>query len=216
MERDFKGIWIPKEVWLNKDLKIIEKLFLVEIESLDNDGCWASNKYFADFFNISKGRCSQVISSLEKKNLISIEFIREDKVIKKRIIRVFNKLNRVFNNGEEGIKYSKGGYLENDKENNTITNNTNNNITTKARFKKPSIDEVKLYIEERGNIIDANRFYNYYESNGWKVGRNKMKCWKSACRGWESRAEKTQSKVAARLSSHASALNILKNIQNGN
>ena len=54
--RDFKGIWIPKEIWLNKNLKLIEKIFLVEIDSLDNeDGCYASNKYFAEFFGITKG-----------------------------------------------------------------------------------------------------------------------------------------------------------------
>lgn len=50
MERDFKGIWIPKEIWLNTHLTMNEKLFLVEIDSLDNEkGCFASNDYFAEF-----------------------------------------------------------------------------------------------------------------------------------------------------------------------
>ena len=80
--RDFKGIWIPKEIWLNKDLKLIEKIFLVEIDSLDNEvGCFASNKYFAEFFNISKGRCSQIINKLQEKGLILIVFEREGKLI---------------------------------------------------------------------------------------------------------------------------------------
>ena len=70
MNRDFKGIWIPKEIWLNQELKLIEKIFLVEIDSLDNEnGCFASNQYFANFFGISKGRCSQIISELEKKGI---------------------------------------------------------------------------------------------------------------------------------------------------
>ena len=45
--RDFKGVWIPKEIWLNTDLSIIEKVLLVEIDSLDNSdrGCFASNEY---------------------------------------------------------------------------------------------------------------------------------------------------------------------------
>jgi len=37
MKRDFKGIWIPKEIWLNENLTLQEKVFLVEIESLDNE-----------------------------------------------------------------------------------------------------------------------------------------------------------------------------------
>ena len=209
MERDFKGIWIPKEVWLNKELKIIEKLFLVEIDSLDNEyGCFASNKYFSEFFGITKGRCSQVITKLKEKRLIDIRFEKEGKVIVKRIIKVVNKLNRVFNKSSEG-------YLENDKDNNILYNNTNNTI----RFKKPKILDIESYCLERKNKIDAERFFNYYESKGWMVGKNKMKNWKAAVRNWENmRKEKPQieSKVIQRISSHIKAKEILKKMQNGN
>jgi hypothetical protein len=118
MERNFKGIWIPKEVWLSKDLTTIEKLFLVEIDSLDNkDGCFASNKYFAEFFGISKGRCTQIIKSLESKMFVNITLIREGKQVVKRLIRVVNKLNNP-------SKYSKQPYLENAQDNNTSISNT--------------------------------------------------------------------------------------------
>ena len=217
MDRDFKGIWIPKEVWINKELKLIEKIFLVEIDSLDNeDGCYASNKYFADFFGITKGRCSQVINSLQSKGLIKIEFVRDGKIILNRQIRVVNKLNRVFNKSVKGSKNIKGGYLENDKENNTILNNTVNNTN---RFKKPKIEEIAKYCLERKNDISAERFFDYYESKGWMVGKNKMKNWKAGVRTWENmRKEKSQieSKVMQRLSSHEKAKQILKNMQNGN
>lgn len=220
MERDFKGIWIPKEVWLNKDLKLIEKLFLVEIDSLNNEkGCWASNKYFGEFFGVSKGRCSQVINSLQEKGFILIKYEYVGKEIKSRTIRVVKKLNRVFNKCVGGSKNIKGGYLENDKDSNTITNNTTNNKTTKGRFQKPLISEISFYINERGNLIDPNKFYDYYESNGWKVGKNKMKCWKAAVRNWENmRKDKGQmeSKVMERLSSHEKAKQMLKNMHNGN
>lgn len=56
---------------------------------------------------------------------------------------------------------------------------------TKGKFQKPTIDEIKAYCEERHNEIDAQRFIDYYESNGWMVGRNKMKDWKAAVRTWE-------------------------------
>ncbi len=83
--RGFKGIWIPAEIWLNKDLTVMEKLFLVEIDSLDNEsGCFASNAHFSAMFDVSKGRCTQIIKSLEEKGLISIGYEKDGKLITKR------------------------------------------------------------------------------------------------------------------------------------
>ena len=69
MNRDFRGIWIPKEVWLNKDLSANEKILLAEIDSLGglSDGCFASNQYLAKFFGLSKDRISKLISGLKNK-----------------------------------------------------------------------------------------------------------------------------------------------------
>lgn len=137
-KRAFKGIWIPKEVWESKELTLQQKVMLVEIDSLDNEkGCYASNKYFSEFFGISSGRVSQVINELIDKGYLIAEYIKEDNQILGRIlkiqsppypVKVFRKLNRGYlENDEGGIKYSKGGYLENDKDNNIIYNNINNN-----------------------------------------------------------------------------------------
>lgn len=56
---------------------------------------------------------------------------------------------------------------------------------TRKRFSPPSVEEVSAYCKERGSTVDAQRFVNYYSSNGWKVGRNPMKDWKAAVRTWE-------------------------------
>ena len=136
--RAFKGIWIPKEVWESKELTLQQKVMLVEIDSLDNEkGCYASNKYFSEFFGISNGRVSQVINELIDKGYLNAEYIKEDNQILRRIlkiqsppypVKVFRKLNRGYlENDEGGIKYSKEGYLENDEDNNIIYNNNNNN-----------------------------------------------------------------------------------------
>lgn len=53
------------------------------------------------------------------------------------------------------------------------------------RFTPPTLDEVKAYCEERKNNVSAERFIDYYTSNGWMVGRNKMKDWKACVRSWE-------------------------------
>ena len=128
-KRAFKGIWIPKEVWESKELTLQQKVMLVEIDSLDNEkGCYASNKYFSEFFGISSGRVSQVINELINKGYLNAEYIKEDNQILGRIlkiqsppypVKVFRKLNRGYlENDEGGIKYSKEGYLENDEDNN--------------------------------------------------------------------------------------------------
>ena len=61
-----------------------------------------------------------------------------------------------------------------------------NKSPTKAkRFVKPTLSEIKEYCIERNNNVDAQHFYDHYESNGWKVGKNSMKDWKAAVRTWE-------------------------------
>ena len=136
-ERKFKGIWIPKEIWLTNELSFQEKVVLVEIDSLDDEdtGCYASNKYFAEFFNLSNGRVSQIIKQLHDKGYLDIKYNYNGKEITERLIKikrppypeVFNKLNRYLENDDRGIKFSKEGYLENAKDNNINTNNINTN-----------------------------------------------------------------------------------------
>ena len=59
------------------------------------------------------------------------------------------------------------------------------NNTPQKRFCKPTIEEVQAYCEERNNGVDAQKWFDYYEANGWKVGRNAMKDWKASVRTWE-------------------------------
>jgi len=89
-DRKFKGIWIPSEVWLNQVLSIQEKAMLAEVDSLqDSDrGCYASNLYFSEFFNLSKDRVSRIINSLVSKGYLHSEEIREKKVVVERRLRV--------------------------------------------------------------------------------------------------------------------------------
>lgn len=60
-------------------------------------------------------------------------------------------------------------------------------VTAKQRFQKPTEEEVRSYCKERENGIDADSFFNYYESKGWKIGNTAMKDWKAAVRTWEQR-----------------------------
>jgi len=61
------------------------------------------------------------------------------------------------------------------------------NVTSKRRFVPPTLDEVTAYCRERGNGVDPETFIDFYTSKGWMVGKNAMKDWKAAVRGWEQR-----------------------------
>ena len=70
-KRDFKGIWIPKEIWLDHDLNPTEKCLLAEIHSLDQgSGCYAGNQYLGDFIGKSKGTVANILVSLRKRGYI--------------------------------------------------------------------------------------------------------------------------------------------------
>ena len=58
-------------------------------------------------------------------------------------------------------------------------------IKPRKRFTPPSVDEVAAYCRERGNVVDAQRFVDFYASKGWKVGNAGMRDWHAAVRNWE-------------------------------
>jgi len=110
-ERAFRGVWIPAEIWLNRELSLQEKVMLIEIDSLQHPqkGCFKSNKKLAEFFGLSPNRVSEVISSLKKKGWIRVDQIREGKQIVER--RIFMKHPLEKPNG--GTRKTEQGYSEN-------------------------------------------------------------------------------------------------------
>lgn len=65
------------------------------------------------------------------------------------------------------------------------------------RFTKPTLEEIKSYCSERNNNVNPERFLDYYESNGWRVGKNPMKDWKAAIRTWERNEGSSQKKESS-------------------
>lgn len=79
---------------------------------------------------------------------------------------------------------------ENIKDDNTGKDNKDGDekkstVQKAKKFVKPTLEEVAAYCQERNNLVDPQRFLSYYNSNGWKVGRNPMKDWKAAVVSWE-------------------------------
>ncbi len=160
---DFKGIWIPAKVWLADDLKLIEKLFLVQINHLDNEqGCFASNAYFSDFFGVSKSRCTQIIRQLSTKRYISIELIYEGKIISKRVLNLLHRGIKLFKGGIENIK---SGYLENCEDKNTNIKILIEEESTHAQEKVDiEIQEPKIQNSEKEkNSAKKEKGLEYYQ-----------------------------------------------------
>ena len=251
-ERAFKGIWIPKEIWLSNDLTMQEKIMLVEIDSLDNEeGCFATNKYLADFFGISKTRVSIILNNLIEKGYLNSKIIYKEgtKQILNRVLNICRPpyptkvkegyITKVKYPIQQKLKDNNIYYNKdknNTKENNNklnefnLYNNYNENIqceciskSTKQRctrkssyningknycnqhskevlneilgknsvFQKPTVEEINQYCTERNNKVDPQRFFDFYESKGWKVGKEPMKDWKACVRTWENNTNKT-------------------------
>lgn len=156
--RAFKGIWIPKEIWLSTDLKVMEKLVLVEIDSLDNEeGCFASNDHFSKFFSLSKNRCSEIIKSLEKKGYITIEYVYQQgsKAISKRVIKCVRKIDEGIREIDNPTRKTEDGYSEKCEDNNTSFSNTFNNTSNKKDIVEQSstapipYEEIVQYLNQK-------------------------------------------------------------------
>lgn len=88
----------------------------------------------------------------------------------------------------------------NNNNNNNSKDNNNDNQGSEGRvgtrFTPPTLDEVSAYASEKGYLgFEAERFVDFYASKGWMVGKNPMKDWRAAVRGWASR-NKAESKLA--------------------
>lgn len=66
-----------------------------------------------------------------------------------------------------------------------IHSSAKSTTTKRKRFEKPTLSQITQYCLERNNNVNAEQFFDYYESNGWKVGKNAMKDWKACVRTWE-------------------------------
>jgi hypothetical protein len=149
--RDFKGIWIPKEIWLNTDLSIIEKVLLVEIDSLDNSekGCFASNEYLASFLQLSEGRVANIISDLKKRKFIIQVFFDG----RNRGLRI-SKSESSFNENVKPDLTKTGKQTTRKREHNNTVNKTNNNtdyILSKNSNEFLPDEEIVIEIDDKKN-----------------------------------------------------------------
>ena len=165
---------IPAEVRYSKALTPNAKLLYAEITALCNMNgkCTASTEYFCRVYEVSRASIQNWLSLLDKNGYITRVLIyrQGSKEILSRYIKLVDK---------PSLKMCTD---------NTNINITNTNLTdsnTKGSFVKPTIIDINEYCKERKNNVDADTFFNFYESKDWLIGKNKMKDWKACVRTWE-------------------------------
>lgn len=100
------------------------------------------------------------------------------------------ELNRIEMKGNEEKENSDSDESSDFEKSLTLSQNS----LSSKRFVKPSLKEIQEYCRERRNSVNAENFFDFYESKGWLVGQSKMKDWRACVRTWE---KKTQSAVVS-------------------
>ena len=201
---------IPMEVLISKELSDKAKLIYAELSSLDSKAgfAWCSNKYLAELFDVSVWTISKCIKELVEFKYIKCEY-ETDNARKIFLIKPIVKNLKTYSEKSKNPNVKNHKTLC-EKQQTPIVKNANkesidekvnkesikenNNSGAKAiSFKKPLISEIEKYCKDRKNNIDARSFFDFYESKGWMIGKNKMKDWKAAVRTWEQRKKENVS-----------------------
>lgn len=199
---------IPMEVLLDKKLSDKAKLIYAELSSLDSKAgfAWCSNKYLAELFDISVWTVSKCIQELAAGKYIKCEY-ETDNARKIYINKVLSKITRpIVKNHTTSCEKPHDPIVKNaNKESiDEIVNKESikENITVGAvaphkreKFVPPTLEEVKAYIAEKGYKVDAEKWWNYYDSKDWYIGKNKMVKWKSAVATWNTRNYDEERKI---------------------
>ena len=195
---------------LQLGLKGNELLIYALIAGFCQDGvseCWTSQETMAEWCGgISTRAVRDILQNLITKKLITKkECLNKNVKYSYKVVEIVPELS---SNGQEVFstqpELSSGGdrnflpvVQELSSGNNKIDNKTikekkeikekkKDLPETKERvFKKPSVEEISSYCQERNNNINPEQFYDYYEANGWKINRSPMKDWKATVRNWE-------------------------------
>lgn len=202
IEREFKGVWISKEIWLDERLNALDKIIFTEIDSLcnDEDGCYASNEYIAKFCQCSLSKVSHSISKLINYGYLYV--LKFDG--RKRYLQV-----SLAKNNNQPCKICKAD-SQNLQDINIDNNIDNNNLLLLNRIHKleseinkykntnaPTLEDIKEYAKLIKSDIDYEYFFNYYEANRWldKNGEP-IENWKLAFLFWEKNEKEKKKKEA--------------------
>ena len=189
---------IPNEVIRDKTLSHSEYRLLIYLYSLPDN--WKINQsYLASELETTRNKINQRLASIKKQGYLDIE--KNSKSNKEEVDYLYilkvpdtpkldtPKLGAPKLDTPKTGAPKTGTYINNNINNTNNINNELNNIiitpqTKSKKFTKPSLEEINNFILENNLKVNGEHFYDYYESNGWKVGKNSMKDWKATLRNW--------------------------------
>ena len=178
-ERQFRGVWISADVWLDKRLSLVEKALLAEIESFTGNGktFHKSNDTIQTEYGISKNTIARSMRKLEHLEFVDIQFNGRVRHVSLREGSIPKMGRQTPQNGDAA---SPNVVATN------TTKKTRDNTTKESKARPKDLEEVvKAFTAVGSAEDDAMQFYDYYSANGWTQGRGKpIKDWKAAARGW--------------------------------
>ncbi len=146
----------------------------------------AGRKSIASFLKINEIKVQRILKLLENEHQIEQQTSNRN-----RLITILN-WGLYQGNEQQDEQQMNNKRTTDEQQMNTyknIKNDKNNKKNIYAHFTPPTLDEVKAYCQERNNSVDPEKWYDFYESKGWMIGKNKMKDWKAAVRTWERRCD---------------------------
>ncbi len=181
--RDFKGVWIPKQIWLDSRLSALDKVILTEIDSLDQGerGCFASNKHIADFCQCSERKVSESVSQLIKCGYLRVQnFDGRQRELRSRLAEITRQTSKICEADSQNLRHSNTS-------NKPSTNTSNKKNIKKKPFVPPTLEEVEKYCQERKNNVDPKKFFDYFDASNWVDSKgNPVRNWKQKIITWES------------------------------
>jgi hypothetical protein len=205
--REFKGVWIPRDLYLNDELSWTDKLIIIEIDCFSRNGmpCFISNEHLCNHLKVSASTIEKSLKKTEDLGYIS----RSHEVIQghnRRILRMVTVLNDESNPSKTTVTTRKKVRSQPSKttaesrkkvrHNNTSMNTSNNTMNEGKPTKIPNTQECYLYFAELGvenHYEEAEAFKDWYDQTGWTLkGGNKIKDWKATARNWVRRQKKYQ------------------------
>lgn len=203
---DFQGVFVPYGIYLSRELSFIERFLLIDIASLIRNarGCYASNRHFADKFDMSTTRISEVVSSLTEKGYISCELIRKGRQIVQRIISLTQKAENLWSptysqTCKKVVGNASEPSSENAKEKRTNTKITKEDYTPSAQkgtaWKTEEISSLPETWESEANKVGLSkedshdqfqRFSDFWGATAGAKGRKVdwLATWRNWCRNF--------------------------------
>jgi hypothetical protein len=186
---------INADILFNDKLTDAEKILCAHISTLQRKFgyCYASNNYFSKVTGVHKNTISKRINKIKSLGLLEVVMVYEDgsNNIDKRLMKL-KEIDKPINHTVDTLKPNEVHPINHTIDtpiNRTVKDNiinTNINKPNNKREGKPSsLEEVEEYFKfKKFDLKEAINFFEYYESNGWKVGKNPMKKWKLAANRW--------------------------------